>query len=179
MIEFLLSIIASLLAACLFLLLRNTFGPNIAISDYICHGSDFGAPCFLIKVINLRKRKILNLKCELIKAKVLQKQEGQTEHTSVISLKRNELVELGPFLNSWKEYPDHIWRFVTFQNLPELLKDDNNCYLKFIISGHDSISGKCKTFVKRYTLDDIKEGTFYVDNRLSIKNDNLTLNSDG
>lgn len=161
-----------MIAAVAFLLWRNSFTPKLDISNVIAHGKDFEQPCYLIKVINLRHRPIFNIKAEMFVATVFQKQEGQEEHTKQIHLKKSVIVQLSPYLSSWSEYPDHIWRFVTYEDIPSLLNENTNHYVKIIVSGYDSISGKGLTFFKRYTFDDIKEGSFYADNRLDVKSAN-------
>ncbi len=168
MADFLLSIIASLLSAMLFLLWKNSLCAKIEISNSISFDHHFNEPCYLVKIKNSTKRSAVNIKAEMFLAKRMVICDKEIEHTKRLELKKTEIIALAPHSKDDKQFSDHVWRFLTFEDIRAVLNSDPSWYVKFVVSAHDSVSGKVATYMRRYGISDIYDGPFLPGNEMTI-----------
>ncbi len=166
--EFLLAVIASFLSAILFFVWKNSLHAKIEMSESISFDNDFDTPCYLIKIKNTSKRSAVNIKAEMFLAKRKVIRDKEVEHTKRLKLKKTEIISLAPHSNEDKQFADHVWRFLTVDDLRGVLDSDPSWYVKFVVSAHDSVSGKVATYMRRYGASDIYDGPFLPGNAMGI-----------
>jgi len=171
MIEFLLAVIASLLSAILFFVWKDSLHPKIEMSESISFDHDFDTPCYLVKIKNTTRRSAVNIKAEMFLAKRKVIRDKEIEHTKRLEMKKAEIVDLAPYSKEDKQFADHVWRFLTFDDLRSVLDSDPSWYVKFVVSAHDSVSGKVATYMRRYGASDIYNGPFLPGNEMGIASD--------
>ncbi|WP_156786032.1 hypothetical protein [Archaeoglobus veneficus] len=176
MVEYLLlsiiiGVISSVIASLLFLLFLTRVRPEIEISNQIAKGKSLttGDTIYRIKVINKTRRPIINIKAQLHLVTPITVPGGILLKSKEIPLRRSEIMYLEKF-DPNDENAEYAFRFVTYENIEEIWKDDKRSFLRFRICATDSISGFTKVFIKEYhTKSLIREGEFEFGNSMEIK----------
>lgn len=175
MIDYLVSVsigvLSSFVASLIFLLFLTRVRPKIEISDKIAKSvSPTGEPIYRIKIINKTRRSIINVKAELQLVTPTVTPGGIIQKTKTIPLKRSEIMEISKF-DLKDKTAGYAFRFVIYENLEELWKDETRSFLRFRVYAVDSLSGFGRVFVKEYHTkrNSIKEGDFEFGNSLEIK----------
>ncbi len=164
-------ILSSLVASLMFLLFLTRVRPKIIISDRIAKGkSSTGETVYRIKIINKTHRSIINVKAQLHLMIPTVTPGGIIMKSKEIPLKRSEIMEISKF-DLKDEMAGYAFRFLTYENIEDLWKDDTHSFLRFRIFATDSLSGFCKGFCKYYHTkrNSIKGGDFEFGNSLEIK----------
>jgi len=178
MIDYILAILigvsSSFVASFLFLWFLARLRPRIEISDQIAKGkSSTGKIEYRIKIIIINKtsRPIINIKAQLCLVTPSIVPGGIIREFKQIPIIPNELMELPKFNLKDIEWAGYEYRFITYEDIENLWKDDKKSYLYFRIYAVDSLSGFGKLFIKEYRNKQysIKEGDFKFGNSFEIE----------
>lgn len=175
MINFLLAIIigilSSFVASCIFLSFLTRVRPKIVIADQIARGkTSTGETAYRIKIINKTRKPIINVKAQLHLMTPTVMPSGVIKKSKAIQLKRNAIMEISRF-NLKDKTAGYAFRFISYENIEEIWKDDAHSFLRFRIFATHSHSGFGQVFRKDYHTkrNSIKKGDFEFGNSLEIK----------
>ena len=135
--DYLLSIIvgvlSGLVASTVFLYFISRVRPKVNISNTIAKGqSSKGDTAYRIKVINMTRRSIINVKAQLHLVTLSVVPGGVIEKSKAIELRRSDPMEISRF-DRKDTKAEYAFRFLTYEDLDSLWEDDKLSYLKFRI----------------------------------------------
>jgi hypothetical protein len=151
-------VVTGVLSSLIFAYCLMFIRPRISVSTAIAKGRSDGQTAYKIKIRNLRRRKVIDLEAELFIAKSVLHPGGMAEVTEAVQLKRDSLLELSARTKGAGDFPNHVWRFITYDAAIEDALSDDSAYLRFTVTGKDTFSGKTQSFSARTRT--IKEGEF-------------------
>ena len=151
-------VLSGIIASLVFFHLLTRIRPKLQISDKIAKKKSSGTSevAYKIKVINKTHHPIINVKAQLHLVTPVVVPGGILLKTREIPLKRNEILCIEKF-DSNDEQAKYAFRFVTYENIDDIWKEDEKSFLRFRVIATDSFSGFTKVFVKDYQ----RLSTFY------------------
>ena len=163
------SVISSIVASSIFLLILRKLRPRIVISPEIAFSEEGGIKRYHIKILNKGMRNIVDIRAELSLVKMVNVPNGFVLKNSDISLNKDSAFILSSF-NKKDTNAKYARRFHTLANIDELWSSDDSQFLIFRLYCHDEVSGFGKVFTKEYRTkrNSIKSGQFHFGNDLSI-----------
>jgi len=165
-------VLSSLIASLVFLLFLTKIRPDVIISDKISKSIDSatGELSYKIKIINKTSRSIINIRPQLLLISLIAMPGGMIEHTKIISVKYNHIMEISKF-DLQDKNAEYAWRLITTENIDDLWEDDAHSFLRLKIFATDSFSGFGKIFHRDYHIKKscIEEGNFEFGNSIKIK----------
>lgn len=137
-----LATLVGLITSCIFLYLLSRFRPTINISPVISKSTDTveGHPIYCIKVINLTRCPIVDIKAQLHLFKNHQTATGEIWKSQAVTLIRSDPVVIDKFDKADVEV-NYAYRFGTYENLETIWNDDKVQFMRFRIYAKHSISG--------------------------------------
>jgi hypothetical protein len=168
-------ILSSFTSALIFLFFLSRVRPTIHISSEIAryerHGIEDGKQRirFIIKVINRKKRPLINIKARLDLINRVNVYGGWINNRREIPLKINSVFEI-PGFNPTAEAESYTWRFITYEDLDVSWENDRSQFLRFQIYAVDSLSNFAAVFTKDFfTKRNIVDGDFEFGDSLRVK----------
>lgn len=174
--DFILSIIASLLASIGFLYLILTYlRPKIEISRYVIKISDFDDPttcAFCFKILNKSKHTAFDIRLELCLLKRIAVGAGLMDtRRTPLKLKRDFISHLEKRISNKKiktvSFAHHALIFRTFEDLDKILNDENHC-IELQVSLRHGLTGLGKVFKQEFTKSSLSNRSFAYGNSLDL-----------
>jgi hypothetical protein len=168
MLDFLLSITASLISSVIFIfLLLLWLRPNVKISPVLCQQKDtFDSPscrdCYLFKVVNLSWFSAYDISVELSSLVSYPVKDGMNFRFFPLTLKVDKLNFIAPYRPRWfkKNYGEYAMLFRTYENLREILDNERNS-IKIQVTLRHGLTGLSKVYNMDYVnCSDVKKGHF-------------------
>lgn len=139
-----------LVSSGLFLWLLSTRRPNVTISDKIAKYIDYyGNTAFGIKIINRTSYPIVSVRAELHIVASGLSSGGPVGQTRPVDLKRSSILNIGKYDKKDKD-ATYAFRFVTYEDLEAIWKDDPNWYARITVYAEHELTGFGKAFYQRY-----------------------------
>ena len=165
--DFFLSIGASLIASIIFIFLLLLYlRPNIKISPYVCQQKDTfdnsGRECYMFKVVNLSLFSAYDIAVELSSLVSYPVKDGMNFRFFPLTLKTDKLNFIASYRPKWyrKNYADYAMIFRTYDDLKEILDNERNS-IKIQVTLRHGLTGLSKVHYMDYVnCSDIKKGHF-------------------
>ena len=175
LLDFLLSILASLTASILFIfLLLIWLRPNVKISPQICKYKDTfdnsERYCYLFKIVNLSWFSAYDISVDLSSLVSYPVKEGMNFRFSPLTLKTDKLNFIAPYRASWlkKNYGEYAMIFRTFDDLSGILNDERKS-IKIQVTLRHGLTGLSKVYYMDFVnCSDIKEGHFIFGKKINV-----------
>lgn len=154
-----LSIVAIIIGICsplVYMICFRMIKPKIIISEKIAEREDKeeNKPIYSIKVVNKTRFALVNIKAELL----LMKNKIDGYEFREIYLRKKDVIKI-PKFNFTDQQFSYTFKFSTYENIRDYLKDDDT-FLLFTISAAHSLTHTTQDFSKKYIIKDICRGIF-------------------
>src|SRR5437764_997789 len=117
---------SSFTASLLFLYLLRRFRPKLSISPQIARYKPSSGPTeYIIKVVNRKKRPIINIRVRLLIITRMNVPGGYVNNTKKVELKTEDIFQISGFDPNATTVV-YTWRFLTHQNLEQLWSSDES-----------------------------------------------------
>lgn len=178
MTSFLLGLLGNIISSFLFLLaVLWLLRPKISVCSQIAMQKNAieGEPvAYFFKIVNKSLFDAFDIQLELSKMEHIKvSKEGINERITDVELKHNEIKHIMPYMTTSKckkrNYAKHAILFRSFQNLSDILKNENET-LELQITLRHGLTGLSRVYKSAYIdSNDIIEGTFEFGNSLNIR----------
>lgn len=152
----LVGIISGVVASLIFFIWIRGLKPKINISNKI---SKLSCGKYKVKVVNLSKFEVINVKVCMEIVEVLGDASGDINYCSQIKLVSGDVFYL-PKYNKKAASCRYARRFTTKCNLEEWFDNNGSKFIRFTIYAENEFSGIGKIFSKEYKKEDIVKGEF-------------------
>jgi len=148
-ISILIGVLGSVIASCIFLLAVRALRPRLEISPTISKWKGENDIKYVIKIINRGRRKIVDLRFELLLVTKKVVPGGELSTTRALDLKKDRAFIL-PEFEKKSDRALFARRITILDDIDALWDKDTSQYLIFRAYAHDEVSGLARLFQSEY-----------------------------